>query len=94
MDDLNTEIKKLQEMLHVLVKRYKQLQKESENLKQQNEEFKRHLLQKDILVQDAQQKSAAINIASLHNSDEKKILQHRIDSYLKDIEKCLSLLNV
>jgi hypothetical protein len=94
MEDLNTEIKKLQEMLHVLIKRYKQLQKENEHLKNQNEEFKTYLLQKDALIQDAQQKSAAINIASLHNIDEKKILQHRIDLYLKDIEKCLSLLNV
>ena len=94
MEDLNTEIKRLQEMLHVLIKRYKQLQKENEHLKNQNEGFKTHLLQKDALIQDAQQKSAAINIASLHNIDEKKVLQHKIDLYLKDIEKCLSLLNV
>ena len=93
MEDLNTEIKKLQEMLHVLIKRYKQLQKENENLKIENEIFKKHLLQKDILIQDAQQKSAAVNIASLQNGDERKILQHKIDLYLKDIEKCLSLLN-
>ena len=85
MEDLNAEIKKLQEMLHVLIKRYKQLQKESEHLKKQNEELKKHLLQKDILVQDAQQKSAVMNIASLHTNDEKRILQHRIDLYIKYI---------
>jgi hypothetical protein len=94
MEELNAEIKKLHEMLHVLIKRYKQLQKENEHLTNQNEEFRRHLIQKDVLIQDAQQKSAAINIASLHNSDEKKILQQKIDLYLKDIEKCLSLFNV
>ena len=93
MEDLNIEIKKLQEMLHGLVKHYKQLQKENEHLKNQNEEFKKHLLQKDMLIQDAQQKSVALNIATLQNSDERKFLQHRIDLYLKDIEKCLSLLN-
>jgi hypothetical protein len=81
-------------MLHVLIKRYKQLQKENEHLKDENVEFRKHLIQKDVLIQDAQQKSAATNIASLHNDDEKKILQRRIDLYLKDIEKCLSLLNV
>ena len=94
MEDLNAEIKKLQEMLHALIKRYKQLQKENEHLKSQNEEFKKHLLQKDMLIQDAQQKSAAVNIATLQNEEERKILKHRIDLYLKDIEKCLSLLNV
>jgi chromosome segregation ATPase len=94
MEDLNAEIKKLQEMLHVLVKRYKQLQKENDNLKNQNEEFKKHLLQKDMLIQDAYQKSATVNIATLQNGDERKTLQHRIDLYLKDIERCLSLLNV
>ena len=94
MEDLNIEIKRLQEMLHVLVKRYKQLQKENEHLKNQNEEFKKQLLQKNILIQDVQEKSTAANIASLQNGDEKKLLKHRIDLYLKDIEKCLSLLNV
>jgi len=93
MEDLHVEIKKLQEMLYVLIKRYKQLQKENDHLQNQNEEFKKHLLQKDMLIQDAQQKSAAVNIATLQNGDERKVLQYRIDLYLKDIEKCLSLLN-
>ena len=94
MEDLNAEIKKLQEMLHVLVKRYKQLQKENEHLKNGIEELKKRLFQKDVAIQGAQEKSTAANIALLHNSDEKKVLQHTIDLYLKDIDKCLSLLNV
>lgn len=94
MEDLNAEIKKLQEVLTSLVKRYKQLQKENEHLKNQTEELKKILLQKDIIILDAQQKFAAANIALLYNDEEKKMLQQRIDLYLKDIEKCLSLLNV
>ncbi|HEY2727612.1 MAG TPA: hypothetical protein VGI61_10600 [Parafilimonas sp.] len=93
MEDLNAEIKKLHEMLHVLIKRYKQLQKENEHFKNHNEEYKKQLLQKNVLIQNVQEKSAAANIASLQNGDEKKHLQHRIDLYIKDIEKCLSLLN-
>ncbi len=94
MEDLNTQIKKLHETVHILIKRYKHLQKENENLKILNEEFKKHLLDKDILIQDVEQKSIAANLVSQYNEKEKKALQQKIDVYLKDIQKCLSLLNV
>lgn len=94
MEDLNTQIKKLHETVYTLLKRYKQLQKENDSLKTLNEEYKKHLLDKDTFIKDAEQKSAAANLVSLYNDEEKKILQQKIDGYLKDIQKCLSLLNV
>lgn len=93
MENLDTQIKKLQEIINVLLKRYKQLQKENEHLKNINEELSRHLNQKDTLLQKHQQKQTAENLVLLHDDDEKKILQQKINLYLKDIEKCLSLLN-
>lgn len=93
MEDLNSQIKKLHETLQILVKRFRQLQKENEHLKNENEVIKKNLLQKDILIQNVQHKSAAVNLVSLYNNEEKKSLEQKIDLYLKDIEKCLSLLN-
>jgi len=93
MEDLNIDIKKLNETVQFLLKRYKQLQRENEVLKKETEDLQKQLLEKDILIQNAQEKTAAENIALLYNSEEKKSLQQKIDSYLKDIEKCFSLLN-
>ena len=89
MEDLSIEVKKLQGAVQTLVKQYKHLQKENQLLKTENEVFKKNLLQNETLLQ----KQTVQNLALLHNDDEKKILQEKIDCYLKDIEKCLSLLN-
>ena len=93
MENLDIQIKKLQETINVLLKRYKQAQKENEHLKSLNEELSRNIKQKEALFQKEQQKQTAENLVLLHNDDEKKNLQQKIDLYLKDIEKCLSLLN-
>lgn len=93
MEDLNAQIKKLQETIQVLIKRYKQLQKENERLQSEQEILEKKVLQKDALIETIQDKSTAANLASLYSVSEKKILQQKIDFYLKNIEKCLSLLN-
>ena len=52
-----------------------------------------NLSEKEHVVQSAQQKLTAEKIASVFNVEEKKLLHQKIDIYLRDIEKCLSLLN-
>ena len=93
MEDVSVDIKKLQETLQLLLKRYKQLQRENEDLKKDIEGLQKQLSKQNLLIEDVQDKSAAENIALLYNSEEKKILKQKIDFYLKDIEKCFSLLN-
>lgn len=93
MEDLSTDIKKLQESLQLLLKQHKHLQRENESLKKNISNLEKQLAQKDILIQNAQEKNAAANIANVYNTEDKKMLQQKIDFYLKDIEKCFSLLN-
>ncbi len=93
MEDLDVQIKKLQETISVLLKRYKQVQKENKQFKNLNEQLNKYLKQQEILLQKEQQKQTAVNLVLLHSDDEKKILQQKINFYLKDIDKCLSLLN-
>jgi regulator of replication initiation timing len=93
MEELNAQIKELQQLLQALLKRYNNLQKENAHLKKINMELSNTLLEKENIIQTAQQKFAAGNIVSLYDPEEKKLLQQKIDVYLRDIEKCLSLLN-
>jgi regulator of replication initiation timing len=93
MEDLSADIKKLQETLQLLLKRYKQLQRENEDLKSEMEGLKKQLSEKNLLIENVQEKNVAENIALLYNSEEKRILKQKIDFYLKDIERCFSLLN-
>jgi hypothetical protein len=93
MEDLSADIKKLQETVQLLLKRYKQTQRENEDLKNEIEGLQKQLSEKNLLIENVQEKSAAENIALLYNNEEKKALKQKIDFYLKDIEKCFSLLN-
>jgi len=93
MEDLNVQIKELSLLLQTLLRKYNSLQKENENLKRLNQELSLNLLEKEDTVQSAQQRIDAKAVVSIYDKDEKKLLQQRIDVYLRDIDKCLSLLN-
>lgn len=93
MEDIDEQIKKLQEVLHLLLKQHKQLKKENESLKSEVEKLGKDLTEKNNLIENVAQKNTALSVVSHHSNPEKKQLQQKIDTYLKDIEHCLSLLN-
>ena len=93
MDDLYTNIKELQETVQTLLKEYADAKKENEHLKQQIIHVKKELTEKEKSIELLQQKFVSNHIAELYDAEDKKILKAKIDVYLKDIEKCLSLLN-
>ena len=93
MQDLNAGLKELQLALQTLLKKYTNLKKENEVLKQANIETNKMLLEKENSMKSAEEKIATTNITEMFNEEEKRLLQVKIDRYLKDIEKCLSLLN-
>lgn len=92
--DINTHIVHLQEKLQLLIKAYKQLQKE--NSKLQRDLVVLHSEKENQQQQLAQmeQRIAAVQITGTpFNDQEKQALQKKIDTYLKEIEKCLALLH-
>lgn len=93
MEDINEQIKKLQDALHILLKQHKQQKKENELLKIEIESLKKNLMEKNNFIENTEQKTAAENIVLHQSYYDKKQLQQKIDIYLKDIEHCLSLLN-
>jgi hypothetical protein len=93
MEDLQTDIKELQLAIQTLLKSFANLKKENTQLKKLNDDLQASLSEKKKQVEDAQQKLAAGHVNELHDPGNKKLLQAKIDVYLKDIEKCLDLLN-
>ncbi len=93
MEDLHASLKDIQLALQGLLKKMNSLKKENEQLKKENEEMSKLISENEEQLSLTRQKIITNNISSSYNGEEKQILQSKIDGYLKDIEKCLSLLN-
>lgn len=94
MVDLDLQIKSIQDKLQQLLRRQAVLQKENQRLKKELEKAGGIDGEKDRQIQSLQQKVDTLKIGSLHlNEEDKSALGKRIDSYLKEIDKCLAMLN-
>jgi chromosome segregation ATPase len=93
-EQTDIQLKNIRQKLHQLVKLYQSLQKENLQLKKELE--KTHLQEEKSLaeIQSLQQKLDVLSLGvNRWNGSDKEDLQKRIDLYLKEIDKCLSLLN-
>ncbi len=94
MVDLDLQIKSIQDKLQQLLKRQGVLQKENQKLKKDLEKALFATEEKEQTLQAIQQQMDVLKLGSGSlNDEEKNALSKRIDVYLKEIDKCLSLLN-
>ena len=94
MVDLDLQIKSIQDKLQQLLKQQAMLQKENQRLKKELEKATLLTLEKQELMQTLQQQMDVAKLGSGNlNEAEKNALGKRIDTYLKEIDKCLALLN-
>ncbi|MCA6440220.1 MAG: hypothetical protein ACRC0I_02360 [Sediminibacterium sp.] len=94
MLELNASLDELQIKMQELLKTYKQLRKENEHLTKELEEAKQQNEVVQKRLQELDQKLAAARISNGNWSElEKQALQKKIDSYLKEIDKCIALLH-
>ncbi len=94
MADLELQLKNLEQKIKLLLKQYQQLQKENMLLKIEIEKKRSALDTEKTLIQKLQQQVDILNLGSPSvNGDDKKQLEERISGYLKEVEKCLALLN-
>ena len=94
MVELDLQIKSIQDKLQLLVKQHQLLQKENGKLKKELEKATLLNTEKEQSLQYLQQQLDVLKLGS-GNLDhaEKLALGKRIDAYLKEIDKCLALLN-
>lgn len=93
MEDLHAALKDLQSSLQNLLKKYNNLKADNEQLSNANAALKKNLSEKENLIYSSEEKMAANNLGTIYSEEEKELLQAKINLYLKDIEKCLNLLN-
>jgi hypothetical protein len=93
MEELDVQLANLQNKLQLLLKQSHVLIKENAQLKNEREQLLDTINKKNEQLQKMQQQTDAIKINNIVGEDEKKHLEKRIDEYLKEIEKCLSILN-
>lgn len=94
MVDLDSQIKSIQDKLQQLLRQQGLLLKENLRLKKELEKAGSLNAEKEQFIQSLQQKVDTLKMGAGNlNEEEKLALGKQIDSYLKEIDKCLSLLN-
>ncbi|NCI48845.1 hypothetical protein GWC95_02855 [Sediminibacterium roseum] len=95
MVDLDLQIKSIQDKLQQLLKQQAMLQKENQRLKKELEKAVADNEAKERSLQAINHQVDALKLGSgnLLNETEKNALSKRIDGYLREIDKCLALLN-
>ena len=93
MEELYSDLKELQLVLQTLLKKYNSLKKENESLREEIAGINDRLSEKQKLIEVSEEKLASTGITAIYNEEEKQLLRSKIDLYLKEIEKCLALLN-
>ena len=94
MVDIDLQIKNIQDKLQQLLRQQAVLQRNNQRLKKELEKIEGIDAGKDRQIQSLQQQVDTLKIGSLHlNEEDKSALGKRIDIYLKEIDKCLAMLN-
>ena len=95
MEQLEIQIKNLQQKIQLLLKQNQLLKKQNTTLQNEKEKLQTTMKEKDTLLQNMQQNVDAFNMAANSlDATERKHLVKRLDTYLAEIDKCLSLLKV
>lgn len=86
-------IKRIEEKLQALLRNHQQLQKEAQRLQKETERLNTLLNEQAERTKVLKQKADAFSITGSAGVSSKKELEKRINTYLKDIERCLALLH-
>ena len=93
MHAANEQIQRIEDKIQQLLKEYNLARKEMLQLQKENDRLQEQLKLQNEEILKLHQKTDALKLyAGGLGSDTKKDLEKRIDTYLKDIDKCLALL--
>ena len=91
---LETHLKNLQTKLQQLLKQNQLLQKQVVSLQKENNGYKNAVEEKTETITKMQQQADALKLSANGLDDKEKLeLRKRIDLYLAEIDKCLTLIN-
>lgn len=93
MSNIEARIARINDKLQVLMKLYATLEKENEKLKQQLEQKEQQeKTTTEIVKQLQQQVEIATAVSGVPDGKNKTELEKRLNSYVKEIDQCIALL--
>ena len=94
MEDMHEQIQRIEAKVQQLLKEYNNAQKEIQRLQKENTRLSEQLQTRTDFANELHQRVDAKNFSAPHLTEKaRKDLEKRINSYLKDIDKCLALLH-
>ena len=94
MNSAEQHLKRIHDKLQQLLKNHTALQKENTQLRQEIEKSKKHTAQQQKSIEDLKQQLDIVKLSTRKMSTaDKKELEKRINSYLKEIDRCIALLS-
>ena len=93
MDDIIEQIQRIEDKVQKLLKEYNLAEKEIQRLQKENGRLNEQLKLCNDEAAQLNQKADASKIKAGFQNSTNKDLEKRIDTYLKDIDKCLALLH-
>ncbi len=94
MTELEEPIKNIEQKLKEVTKRYCVLKKENLRLQAEMQRMNEIIAEKENEVQQLRHQTAILKSGIQHwHPEQRKMFVKRIDTYLKDIDKCIALLN-
>ena len=87
------QIKRITDKVHILLNQVLSLKKENEKLKQDLKQFKQKDTEKNTQIESLLQKVDILKAAKTElTEEEKKAFEKRINHYLREVEKCITLI--
>ena len=94
MSDLETQLKRIQDKLQQVLKEYAALQKENLRLKEELDKNRTQSFSHQRNIEDLKQQVDVLKITSGDwDPNDKKEFEKRINSYIKEIDRCIALLS-
>ncbi|HEX6849212.1 MAG TPA: hypothetical protein VF144_19640 [Chitinophagaceae bacterium] len=94
MPDLEIQLKRIQDKLQQLLKDYAALQKENLRLKEELDKNRAQSFTNQQTIEDLKQQVDVLKITSGDwEEGDKKEFEKRINSYIKEIDRCIALLS-
>ena len=94
MSDLETQLKRIQDKLQQVLKEHAALQKENLRLKEELDKNRTQSFANQQNIEDLKQQVDVLKITSGDwDPNDKKEFEKRINSYIKEIDRCIALLS-
>lgn len=94
MSDLEKQLKRIQDKLQQVLKDYSAMQKENLRLKEELDKNRTQSFAHQQNIEDLKQQVDVLKITSGDwNEGDKKEFEKRINSYIKEIDRCIALLS-